>query len=121
MYFVTVAFIYACISVCTLGIHTYLHTFILTYIHKYIHTYIHTYIHIYIHTFQNIICYISILHPVRGALLSFCAVVPIFIYYFSGAPEFQGTYHGFYILLLFIFFFKWIVLLLVREKHSKTL
>ena len=53
--------------------------------------------------------------------LSFCAVVPIFIYSFRGAPEFQGMYHGFYILFTFYTFPKWILLLLVREKHRKTL
>ena len=40
---------------------------------------------------------------VLEGLFSFCAVVPIFIT-FGGAPEFQGTYHGFIYFLLFLFF-----------------
>ena len=58
---------------------------------------------------------------VRGALY---LSVPWYQYLytlFRGAPEFQGTYHGFHILFTFYTFLKWILLLLVREKHRKTL
>ena len=36
-------------------------------------------------------------------------------------PEFQGTYHGFFIFNFVFLFSKWILLLLVRVKHRKTL
>ena len=44
-----------------------------------------------------------ICHHLLEGLFSFCAVVPIFIT-FGGAPDFQGTYHGFIYILLFLFF-----------------
>ena len=53
-------------------------------------------------------------------LFSFCAVVPIYIT-FWGAPKFQDTYHSFVYFLTFSIFLKWILILLVREKHRKTL
>ena len=44
---------------------------------------------------------------VRGALFLY-AVVPIFIS-FWGAPDFQGTYHGFFISSFSFLFSKWIL------------
>ena len=61
-----------------------------------------------------------ICHHLLAGLFSFCAVVPIFIT-FWGAPEFQGTYHSFVYFLTFSIFLKWILILLVQEKHRKTL
>ena len=49
-----------------------------------------------------------------------CAVVPIFIT-FWGVTEFQDTYHGFYTFYLFLVFLCGFFILLVREKHRKTL
>ena len=51
-------------------------------------------------------------------LFSVCAVVPIFIT-FGGVSEFQDTYHGF--LYNFSIFLSGFFILLVREKHRKTL
>ena len=56
---------------------------------------------------------------VRGALFFLCHGTNIYNS-FGGAPEFQGTYHGFIYFLLFSIFLKWILTLLVREKHRKT-
>ena len=53
-------------------------------------------------------------------LFSVCAVVPIFIT-FWGVPEFQDTYHGFLYFLTFLVFLSGFFILLVREKHRKTL
>ena len=53
-------------------------------------------------------------------LFSFCAVVPIFIT-FWGVSEFQDTYHGFVYFLTFSIFLSGFFILLVREKHRKTL
>ena len=51
---------------------------------------------------------------------SVCAVVPIFIT-FGGVSEFQDTYHGFLYFLTFLIFLSGFFILLVREKHRKTL
>ena len=56
---------------------------------------------------------------VRQALFFLCRGTNI--YNFWGAPEFQGTYHGFFIFGFAFLFSKWILLLLVRVKHRKTL
>ena len=53
-------------------------------------------------------------------LFSVCAVVPIFIT-FWGVTEFQDTYHGFCTFYLFLVFLCGFFILLVREKHRKTL
>ena len=60
-------------------------------------------------------------HHLLVRLFSVCAVVPIFIYSFRGAPEYQGTYHGFLYFLTFLVFLSGFFVLLVREKHRKTL
>ena len=54
-------------------------------------------------------------------LFSVCAVVPIFITLFGGVSEFQDTYHGFLYFLTFLVFLSGFFILLVREKHRKTL
>ena len=57
---------------------------------------------------------------VRGALFFLCRGTNIYNS-FWGAPEFQDTYHGFVYFLTFSIILKWILILLVREKHRKTL
>ena len=57
---------------------------------------------------------------VRGALFFLCHGTNIYNS-FWGVPEFQGMYHGFIYFLTFSIFLKWILILLVREKHRKTL
>ena len=61
-----------------------------------------------------------ICHHLLEGLFSFCAAVPIFIT-FWGASEFQDTYHGFVYFLTFSMFLSGFFILLVREKHRKTL
>ena len=61
-----------------------------------------------------------ICHHLLEGLFSFCAVVPIFIT-FWGASDFQDTYHGFVYFLTFSIFLSGFFILLVREKHRKTL
>ena len=63
---------------------------------------------------------IVLLLIVRGALFFLCRGTNIYNS-FWGAPEFQGTYHGFVYFLLFLFFLSGFFILLVREKHRKTL
>ena len=53
-------------------------------------------------------------------LFSVCAMVPISLL-FWGVTEFQDTYHGSLYFTSFLFFSLWILILLVREKHRKTL
>ena len=53
-------------------------------------------------------------------LFSVCAVVPIFIT-FGGVSEFQDTSDGFLYFLTFLVFLSGFFILLVREKHRKTL
>ena len=53
-------------------------------------------------------------------LFSVGAVVPILLL-FWGVTEFQDTYHGFLYFISFLIFSLWILILLVREKHRKTL
>ena len=67
-----------------------------------------------------IIIIIIIIIIVRGALFFLCRGTKIYNS-FWGAPEFQDTYHGFVYFLTFSIFLKWILMLLVREKHRKTL
>ena len=57
---------------------------------------------------------------VRGALFFLCCGTNIYNS-FWGAPEFQGTYPGFVYFFTFSIFLKWILILLVQEKHRKTL
>ena len=40
---------------------------------------------------------------------------------FGGVPEFQDTYHGFLYFLTFLVFLSGFFILLVQEKHRKTL
>ena len=47
-------------------------------------------------------------------------MVPIFIT-FGGVPEFQDTCHGFLYFFTFLVFLSGFFILLVREKHRKTL
>ena len=54
---------------------------------------------------------------VRGTLFFLCRCTNIYNS-FWGASEFQDTYHGF---VYFLTFSQWILILLVREKHRKTL
>ena len=58
---------------------------------------------------------------VLEGLFSFCAVVPIFITFFGVRPNFKACTTAFIYFLLFSTFLKWILILLVREKHRKTL
>ena len=52
----------------------------------------------------------------------FCLCRGTNIYNFWGVTEFQDTYHGFlYFFLLFLVFLCGFFMLLVREKHRKTL
>ena len=62
----------------------------------------------------------SPLPPLLVSLFSVCAVVPILLL-FWGVTEFQETYHGSLYFISFLFFSLWILILLVREKHRKTL
>ena len=59
-------------------------------------------------------------HHLLVRLFSVCAVVPIFIT-FGGVSESQDTYHGFLYFLTFLVFLSGFFILLVREKHRKTL
>ena len=79
------------------------------------------YIHIYICKISSRYFFLSdILWLVLEGLFSFCVVVPIFIT-FWGASDFQDTYHGFVYFLTFSIFLSGFFILLVREKHRKTL
>ena len=60
------------------------------------------------------------LPPMLVRLFSVCAVIPILLL-FWGVTEFQDTYHGFLYFISFLCFSLWILILLVREKHRKTL
>ena len=62
-----------------------------------------------------------ICHHLLEGLFSFCAVVPIFITLFWGCTRFSRHVLRLYILFTFSIFLKWILILLVREKHRKTL
>ena len=57
---------------------------------------------------------------VRGALFILCRGTNIYNS-FWGASEFQDTYHGFVYFLTFSIFLSGFFILLVREKHKKTL
>ena len=57
---------------------------------------------------------------VRGALYFLCRGTNIYNS-FWGASEFQDTYHGFVYFLTFSIFLSGFFILLVREKHRKTL
>ena len=57
---------------------------------------------------------------VSEALFCLCRGTNIYIS-FWGVPEFQDTYHGFLYFLTFLVFLSGFFILLVREKHRKTL
>ena len=59
-------------------------------------------------------------HHLLERLFSVCAMVPIFIT-FGGVSKFQDMYHGFLYFLTFLVFLSGFFILLVREKHRKTL
>ena len=66
-------------------------------------------------TRQHVTC----LCLLEGLLL--CAVVPIIIPLFGVRPIFKARTTAFYFFVFFLFFSKWILLLLVRVKHRRTL
>ena len=57
---------------------------------------------------------------VREALFCLCRGTNIYNS-FGGASEFQDMYHGFLYFLTFLVFLSGFFILLVREKHRKTL
>ena len=59
-------------------------------------------------------------HDVSEVLFCLCRGTNIYNS-FGGAPEFQDTYHGFLYFLTFLVFLSGFFILLVREKHRKTL
>ena len=61
-----------------------------------------------------------ICHHLLEGLFSFCAVVPIIITLLGVHPNIKHV-PRLYILFTFSIFLKWILILLVREKHRKTL
>ena len=58
--------------------------------------------------------------PVSEALFCLCRGTNIYNF-FRGVSEFQDTYHGFLYFLTFPVFLSGFFILLVREKHRKTL
>ena len=60
------------------------------------------------------------LPPLLVRLFSVCAVVPILLLFWA-VTESQDTYHGSLYFISFLFFSLSILILLVREKHRKTL
>ena len=65
----------------------------------------------------------NLCHPVlcvSEALFCLCRGTNIYNS-FWGVTEFQDTYHGFYTFYLFLVFLCGFFILLVREKHRKTL
>ena len=62
-----------------------------------------------------------ICHHLLEGLFSFCAVVPIFITLFGVHPNFKARTTALYTFYFFFILLKWILILLVREKHRKTL
>ena len=58
--------------------------------------------------------------PVSEALFCLCRGANIYNS-FGGVSEFQDTYHGFLYFLTFLVFLSGFFILLVREKHRKTL
>ena len=62
---------------------------------------------------------ITLMYNVCEAL--FCLCRGTNIYNFWGVPEFQDTYHSFLYFLTFLVFLSGFFILLVREKHRKTL